>query len=143
MAAPTAEEALQTLDRELARGRELFAAAPSLEALAEAETAVLGRRAPFSQIQRSLGRLGEDDRRRVGLRTNEVREALRGSVAARRAELEAARERDLLDAERIDVTLPGRRPRPGSWAWPWRWPCRCSRFAAPSGACRWSWCSST
>ena len=114
MAGPTAEEALETLDRELARGIELFAQAASLEALEQSETAVLGRKSAFSEVQRSLAGLSEEDRRRVGMRTNEVRESLRRSLDDRRLLLEAERERRLLEGERIDVTLPGRRPRPGS-----------------------------
>ncbi|HEV8420287.1 MAG TPA: phenylalanine--tRNA ligase subunit alpha [Actinomycetota bacterium] len=114
MAEPTAEEFLRTLERELERGRSVLAAASNLQSLEEAEVALLGRKSSFSAVQRALGTLPEDDRRRVGQRTNEVREALRSAVAARRAELEAAREGQLLDADRIDVTLPGRRLRTGS-----------------------------
>src|SRR6266536_2350139 len=89
MAGPNAEEALRTLDQELERGRPLIAAASNIEALDEAEIAVLGRRSAFSAVQRALGTLPDDDRKRVGQRTNEVREALRRALAARRAELEA------------------------------------------------------
>jgi phenylalanyl-tRNA synthetase alpha chain len=110
----TPEEALRILQTERERGRALVAAATTLEGLEEAEVAVLGRKAPFSSVQRSLGSLNEDDRRRVGQRTNEVREELRSLIAARRVELEEFRERALLEADRIDVTLPGRRNRPGS-----------------------------
>jgi phenylalanyl-tRNA synthetase alpha chain len=107
-------EALRILDAELARGLDAFRQAASLEDLDRAETAVLGRKAPFSEVQRSLGELPEGDRRSVGQRANEVREALRGSLEERRHVLLAEAERDLLEADRIDVTLPGRRPRPGS-----------------------------
>jgi phenylalanyl-tRNA synthetase alpha chain len=65
-------------------------------------------------VQRELGGLPEDQRPEVGRRTNEVRETLRAAIDARRSELEAERETAFLQAERIDVTLPGRRLRPGS-----------------------------
>ena len=107
-------EALETLEIQLARGLSAFAEASTTEELERAEVAVLGRKAPFSQVQRSLGGLPEDARRRVGQRTNEVRQALQAALATRRAELEAERDRALLEAGRIDVTLPGRRPRTGS-----------------------------
>ena len=107
-------EALRILDAELARGLDAFRQAASLEELDRAETAVLGRKAPFSEVQRSLGGLPEADRRSVGQRANEVRETLRSSLEERRQTLLAEAERDLLEADRIDVTLPGRRPRPGS-----------------------------
>jgi phenylalanyl-tRNA synthetase alpha chain len=108
------DDALRTLDVELARGKELIAAASSIRELEQAEVALLGRKAPFSQVQRSLRDLPEASRRRVGERTNQVREALRAALTDRRAALEADRERTILEADRIDVTLPGRRLRQGS-----------------------------
>jgi phenylalanyl-tRNA synthetase alpha chain len=108
------EELLATLERELERGRSLIAAASSLDALEAAETTILGRKSSFSAVQRGLGGLPEKVRKRVGQGTNEVREALQAALAVRRRELEAERDSHILDADRIDVTLPGRRPRPGS-----------------------------
>jgi phenylalanyl-tRNA synthetase alpha chain len=105
---------LRTLDTELSRGLDVIRGAASLPALDEAESAVFGRKAAFADVQRALGSLDEGNRRRVGQRTNEVREALKAALAERRAALEASRERALLEADRIDVTLPGRRNRPGS-----------------------------
>jgi phenylalanyl-tRNA synthetase alpha chain len=109
-----AERALEVLDHELARGLDLVAGAASLEALEQAEVAVLGRKSPFSSVQRSLGSFSEQDRRRVGQRTNQVRDALRGALGERRDELERERTAILLEADRIDLTLPGRRLRAGS-----------------------------
>jgi phenylalanyl-tRNA synthetase alpha chain len=112
--APPPDALLSTLERGLTDGLRAIAAADTLDALAVAEAAALGRRAPSSEVQRSLGALEAEDRRRVGLRTNEVREALREAVSDRRRTLEAERDRAVLEADRIDLTLPGRRPRPGS-----------------------------
>jgi phenylalanyl-tRNA synthetase alpha chain len=108
------EDALRSLDQELERGRALVAQAGSPEAPQEARTAVLGRKAPFSRVRRSLGAFSEENRRRVGHRANEVEAALEAAFAERREELEREREAELLEADRIDVTLPGRRLRPGS-----------------------------
>jgi phenylalanyl-tRNA synthetase alpha chain len=107
-------DALATLDQELARGLDLASSAESLEALDEAEVSVLGRKSPFSGVQRALGAFSEEDRRAVGQRTNEVRDALRGAIAERRDLLERREQARLLEADRIDLTLPGRRPRSGS-----------------------------
>jgi phenylalanyl-tRNA synthetase alpha chain len=114
MTVPSSESALRTLDEQLARGRELAAAADSIQALERAETVVLGRKAPFSGIQRSLGALPADERPRVGQRVNEVRVALREVLDQRRKALDLEVERSLLEADRVDVTLPGRRLRAGS-----------------------------
>ncbi len=115
MAAPVdPEQALRTLGAELERGTALAAEASALQELERAETALLGRKSLLSQVQRSLGELSDEDRRRVGRRTNEVRDALQAALAERREALRAEWERTLLEADRIDVTLPARRPRPGS-----------------------------
>jgi phenylalanyl-tRNA synthetase alpha chain len=114
MAEPTAEASLLSLDRELERGLSAVAAASDLRTLEEAEIALLGRKSPFSAVQRALGTLPERDRKTVGQRTNEVREALRAALARRRADLEDQRDRAILEEDRIDVTLLGRRGRPGS-----------------------------
>jgi phenylalanyl-tRNA synthetase alpha chain len=109
-----AEDARSLLDAELVRGLSLIAAAHDLDALDSALVAVLGRKSPLSDVQRALGTLSEEDRRDVGRRTNEVRHALEAALAERRTALQAEHRRAMLEADRIDVTLPGRRPRVGS-----------------------------
>ena len=105
---------VEQLESELARGRAAFEAATTLEELEAAQISVLGRKAPFSQLQRNLGSLEEAQRRTVGARFNAVRAALTDSLEARRAEFREAAESALLEADRIDLSLPGRRPRSGS-----------------------------
>ena len=107
-------EAARTLEQELERGRELFAAARTLEALDEAKIALLGRKAPISAVQSSIGSLPDDARRELGRRTNEAFAELRSALEARGSELEEGAEDELLRSDAVDVTLPGRRPRPGS-----------------------------
>src|ERR671919_55655 len=87
--------------------------APSLEELRAAEVAALGRRSPVAEVQRSLGTIDLADRPRIGREVNRVFEDLRAAVAARRVALEAEAEADVALTDRIDVTLPGRRPPPG------------------------------
>ncbi|OFW78061.1 MAG: phenylalanine--tRNA ligase subunit alpha [Actinobacteria bacterium RBG_19FT_COMBO_70_19] len=107
-------EARDTLRGERARGLEAIAAASSLDQLEEAKVALLGRKGPWSVVQRSLGTLEPDARREIGRLANEVRSALETALEERRAALEGSAEDDLLRDDRVDVTLPGRRPRPGS-----------------------------
>jgi len=102
------------LDAVVAAGRRAIADAPDLDALREAEQAHLARRSPLGEVQRSLGGLDEDARRDLGRRVNQARTTLQAELAARRAELEAERDQALLEAERVDVTLPGRVPPRGA-----------------------------
>jgi phenylalanyl-tRNA synthetase alpha chain len=107
-------EMMRTLEAERARGLAAFDAARTPEELEAAETSVLGRRSAFSDVQRSLGKLAHEERRNLGAVANEVRSVLKDRLATRRAELQAETEARLLEADRVDLTLPGRRPRLGS-----------------------------
>src|SRR5215210_2333994 len=92
------------LDAVVAAGRRAIADATDLDALREAEQAHLARRSPLGEVQRSLGGLDEQARRDLGRRVNQARTTLQAELAARRAELEAERDKALLEAERVDVT---------------------------------------
>jgi phenylalanyl-tRNA synthetase alpha chain len=107
-------DARRILEEERARGRELIGRAGSIEELDRTKTGVLGRKAPVSEVQRSIGSLPENERRELGRLTNEVLAELRAEVENRRAELEGGADAELLSADAVDVTLPGRRLRPGS-----------------------------
>jgi phenylalanyl-tRNA synthetase alpha chain len=108
------EEMQRTLEAEAERGRTAFAEARTIEELEAARVAVLGRRTRFAEVQRSLGSLGPEDRKRLGQLVNGTRATLEALVEARRAELERSAEDELVGTDRIDLTLPGRRPPTGS-----------------------------
>ena len=105
---------LRTLETERARGRELFAAAASLEELEAANVTVLGRKSPLGAVQRALGALAEDQRRQLGKAVNDVRAELTDVQERRRQALTADAESALLAADAVDMSLPGRRPPIGS-----------------------------
>ena len=109
-----ASQATRVLEEERQRGLTLIGQATTLDELDAARVAVLGRNAPFSEVQRSLGVLDEDERKRVGRLANDVRSVLQSALDTRRAGLESSKEAGLLEADRIDVSLPGRRLRSGS-----------------------------
>jgi phenylalanyl-tRNA synthetase alpha chain len=108
------QDARRILEEERERGLSMMARADSLEALETAKVTVLGRKSPFSQVQRSLGSFGREDRKRLGMAANEVRDALQAALDERRRVLAGVEEARLLEGDRIDVTLPGRRLRTGS-----------------------------
>ena len=108
------EEARGRLDAEVQRARDVVGQASSLEELEAAQIALLGRKSPVAEVQRSLGGMDEAGRREVGRATNQARSAIESLLAERRAARAEADERRRLESERIDVTLPGRRNRPGS-----------------------------
>jgi phenylalanyl-tRNA synthetase alpha chain len=107
-------EARSIADAELESGIRSFAAAGSMDELEAARTAVLGRKSRLSEVQKALGSFPVDQRRELGKRVNEVFGELRSAHDARRTDLELATGAEALDTDAVDVTLPGRRPRPGS-----------------------------
>src|SRR3990172_3352866 len=108
------DDAARILDEQLAGGLERLRSASTLDELETVKVDVLGRRAPLSQVQRSLGSLQVELRRELGRRTNEVFTALREAVESRRSELDEGAGSVELEADSVDITLPGRLPRPGS-----------------------------
>jgi phenylalanyl-tRNA synthetase alpha chain len=86
-----------------------IAAAPDLVALDELDVAYLGRKGgALSGLMRGIGQLPADDRPRVGVAVNEVREAVEGALASARQRTAQAALAARLAAEAVDVTTPGR-----------------------------------
>ena len=109
-----ATEAQRAFEQERDRGLALFERASDLDALEAAQSSAMGRKSRLGELQRSLGAMSEEDRRTVGRTANEVRSALQGAHAERLAVLRDAAEESLLESDRLDLTLPGRRPHRGS-----------------------------
>jgi phenylalanyl-tRNA synthetase alpha chain len=86
-----------------------IAAAPDLVALDELDVAYLGRKGgALSGLMRGIGQLPADDRPRVGVAVNEVREAVEGALASARQRTAQTALAARLAAEAVDVTTPGR-----------------------------------
>ena len=86
-----------------------ISAAPDLAALDELDVAYLGRKGgALSGLMRGIGQLPVDDRPRVGVAVNEVREAVEGALASARRRAAQAALAARLAAETVDVTTPGR-----------------------------------
>ena len=86
-----------------------IAAAPDIATLDELDVAYLGRKGgALSSLMRGIGQLPADDRPRVGVAVNEVRQAVEAALEeARRRTADAALAARLV-AETVDVTTPGR-----------------------------------
>jgi len=102
---------LATLTAQLAALRDeavpRLAAAPDLAALEELEVAYLGRKGgALSGLMRGIGALPAEDRPRVGVVVNEVREAVETALAEARRRVGAAALAARLAAEAVDVTAP-------------------------------------
>ncbi len=90
-----------------------IAAAGSLADLDEQRVRYLGKKGELTQLLKELGQLAPEQRRERGAEINATKDRLEQAIAARRLELEQAELQRKLGAERIDVTLPGRRQSTG------------------------------
>ena len=86
-----------------------IASAPDIATLDDLDVAYLGRKGgALSGLMRGIGQLPADDRPRVGVVVNEVREAVEGALQAARQRASRAALVARLSAETVDVTTPGR-----------------------------------
>ena len=92
----------------------VIAAAASTEELAGIEADVTGKRSPIAAARRLLGTIEHDQRREVGILIKGIADALQDGIDARGDELRDAEETAALEAESVDVTLPGRAPSIGT-----------------------------
>ncbi|MHB1133867.1 MAG: phenylalanine--tRNA ligase subunit alpha [Chloroflexota bacterium] len=101
---------IDQLEELKARALHDLAAASDAEAAETWRITYLGKKGALTNALRQLGSLPATERPLVGQKANEVKVALEEALAARQEEARRQQLRRAQDAERIDVTLPGRRP---------------------------------
>src|SRR5574341_333275 len=99
---------LEQLDQILSVALEGLGAVQDESALEAWRVAHLGRSAPLMGVFDQLGRLSKEERPLIGRRANEVKRQLEAALAERAEALRQAALSQSLNAERLDVTLPGR-----------------------------------
>jgi phenylalanyl-tRNA synthetase alpha chain len=102
------------VDRMCADAVAAAAAAPTLEALKDVRLAHAGDRSPLALANREIGALPPQARAEAGKRVGRARQAVRGALEARQAELEAERDARVLVEDAVDVTLPFDRAQRGA-----------------------------
>ena len=88
---------------------EAVQAASSPAELEQLRVDYLGKKGQLTGILKNLGTLSPEDRPKAGALINEVKQELTGLLNARKDDLEQQALAEKLAAERVDVTLPGRR----------------------------------
>lgn len=89
-------------------------AAADLDELAEIESEAVGRRSQIAEARRGFSALPAEERKDLGKFINDIASALTDAIATKRETLERSAVETQLQADRYDVTLPGRVPRRGS-----------------------------
>jgi phenylalanyl-tRNA synthetase alpha chain len=89
-----------------------IAAAAAGEQLEQLRVRFLGRKAELPQMLRGVAQLPPEQRGEVGKAANQARQALEALIEARAEQLGGAELQQRLQADRVDVTLPGAPPQP-------------------------------
>ncbi|MEY8230313.1 phenylalanine--tRNA ligase subunit alpha [Oscillospiraceae bacterium 50-16] len=96
-----------------AKALSAFAQVASPGGLEELRVKYLGKKGELTAVLKQMGKLSPEERPAMGALANEVRAALEDAIAAAAGKLEAAALEERLNAEALDVTVPGRAVRQG------------------------------
>lgn len=105
---------MNDLDQLVRRARADFDAATGASALEDAKARYLGRGGSVTELLKGLARLAPDEKRVRGAEINRAKAAIESALEGARARLAQAELARQLEAEALDVTLPGRRRGSGS-----------------------------
>lgn len=111
------EELLEKLQQQLSEvrqtGLDLLGTLQDEEGLQQWRSNFLMRRAVITEIMRNLSNLPPEMRPVIGQAANKVKKELEARLKERFAEVKQAALTHSLNSERLDVTLPGRKPQHG------------------------------
>jgi phenylalanyl-tRNA synthetase alpha chain len=105
---------MQDLDAIVASARADVAAASSEQALEQLRVDYLGKKGQITARLKDLGKLSAEERPAAGALINQAKEDVQALINSAKSRMAEAALNDKLQAESIDVTLPGRTEAPGS-----------------------------
>ncbi|MFI5037886.1 MAG: phenylalanine--tRNA ligase subunit alpha, partial [Solirubrobacterales bacterium] len=103
---------IERIEKLRSQAESAISAASTGEALAELRVRYLGRKAELPQMLRGVAQLQADERASVGRAANQARQALEALIDDRSVQLRGEELENMLESDRIDVTLPGAPPQP-------------------------------
>lgn len=104
---------VRELDRVEAEACAAIESAADLKTLDEIRVRYLGKKGALTLLLRGMGQLPPEERPLVGKRVNEARDRIEQMFENKTLHLSQVARQQRIAAERIDVTLPGRRPAVG------------------------------
>ncbi|MGB7414523.1 MAG: phenylalanine--tRNA ligase subunit alpha [Thermosynechococcaceae cyanobacterium] len=84
-----------------------ISATVDLDQLEQLRVQFLGKKGQLSQILKGMGKLDAADRPRIGAVANEIKEIVQSGLEQKRTDLQNAQIQARLEAETLDVTMPG------------------------------------
>ena len=103
----------EKLDAIRAEALQAAATADSLHALEALRVKYLGRKGALTEVLRGLGQAPEAERPALGQAANEVKAAISQVLDERKTALDAQEAGKRAERDRLDLSLPGRKPRMG------------------------------
>ena len=111
---PVSDVSLQSaLSATVATALDELNAAGDLAALEQVKNTYLSKKGVFATHMQALGKADASARPALGKLVNEARDAVQQALASKQSALQEAALAARLEAERVDITLPGRRQREG------------------------------
>jgi len=85
-----------------------FSGAVDLATLEQLRVSYLGKKGALTEVLKGVGKLPPEERPVIGKRVNAVKQALAEALETALQRLESAEAKQRIEAEKVDVTLPGR-----------------------------------
>ncbi|ARS54036.1 phenylalanine--tRNA ligase subunit alpha [Kushneria konosiri] len=104
---------MEHLSTVVATAVEAIGAAEDIRALEEIRVRYLGKKGEVTALLKGLGKLPPEERPAAGEVINQARQQIESALEAKKATLEASAMAARLAAQKVDVTLPGRRESSG------------------------------
>ena len=89
------------------------ASAPSTASLREVESKFLGKNGSITGLMKQMGSLPAEEKPAFGAAVNTAKQKVASSISDRESGLKAGEQAAQFEAERIDITMPGRQPKLG------------------------------
>ncbi len=89
---------------------EQISSADNMEKLDAARVGFLGKKGELTQVLKGMRDVAPEDRPKIGQMVNEARAVIENSLAKKKEEFQAVLLQAKLSSEKIDVTLPGKKP---------------------------------
>lgn len=91
-----------------------FTSATDLANLGSLRTQYMGKKGALTDVLKGVGRLPATDRPVIGQHVNQVKQVLLKTLAEAELKLQQREKEQRIKAERLDISLPGRRPTAGA-----------------------------
>lgn len=101
---------LKQLEQIRAEAAKAFESAATLQEIDALRVRFLGKKGELTAVLRGMGALSPEERPKVGQAANEVRELIEEILEDKKSAVLKALREEKIKNERIDVTLPGKRP---------------------------------